>query len=742
MQMRLGRPLAAVAGLLMLSAVLACGPFFPENALDQPRGILQPPLFHFASELNRLDISSLPRHKPGSPALTLELEMAEMEEIVQGRTADTARPAWLERYRSLRRSMLQTGDQSRHKMLASDAEAAAPWQAVRQGLTEFTAALPADVRLYLEGAAAWLDARESGASEQAARKLWQQVLDLPPDQRHWRSTWAAWMLFRTAPKEEQGRWLAETRRLSREGFRDCLHLGLEATYILGRPSSDYAERAQVSAVEWKHASLRRFQLGLNRAEENLRADRWQLTRWSEEHARQIIADDLLRRAQLLHLVEVAENSLGWEAGYQRSNNHNSDLQHWLDSFEKADVREQQEAVWLAWICYNAAQFDNARRWLKLAPSDDINALALRGKLAVLQGRRPEAERHLTRMARLLPESKDTTRADLESAEQSHPEPPTLEQYTLARRHKLLADCAVVQLARDDFAGALGTLLRTDYWRDAAYVAEYLLSSEELLALARAGRLPRLTRMQVPDKDPPAALRLSHLEEKYGHWTRPEGLDPFTYLVARRLAREGYFKDALRLLPDDLGRALQRHADALRRGRNTSLGAAARSEALWTAAQIERQLGMELFGFETAPDHAWCGGSFDLGNLGQLRTGRFWHPSWLEPTDPESFRPVLPITAAEAWRIRHYGPKVQQRFHYRYTAAEHAWQAASLLPDNTPQTAHILAIAGSWLKHRDPASADRFYKALVLRNPDVPLAHEADRRRWFPPLTWEFDPNLH
>lgn len=190
-----------------------------------------------------------------------------------------------------------------------------------------------------------------------------------------------------------------------------------------------------------------------------------------------------------------------------------------------------------------------------------------------------------------------------AAELSHPEPPTLEPYTLARRHKLLADCAVVQLSRDDFAGALGTLLRTDYWQDAAYVAEYLISAEELLALARAGRLPRLTQMQVPDQDPPAALRLSHLKEKYGQWTRPAGLDPFTYLVARRLAREGYFKDALRLLPDDLGRALQRHAESLRRGRNAALGAEARGEALWTAAQIERQLGMELFGFETAPDHA-------------------------------------------------------------------------------------------------------------------------------------------
>ncbi|HEY1082668.1 MAG TPA: hypothetical protein VGE29_10420 [Prosthecobacter sp.] len=43
--------------------------------------------------------------------------------------------------------------------------------------------------------------------------------------------------------------------------------------------------------------------------------------------------------------------------------------------------------------------------------------------------------------------------------------------------------------------------------------------------------------------------------------------------------------------------------------------------------------------------------------------------------------------------------------------------------------------------KDPQTADRFYKAMVRRNPNVPLAQEADKKRWFPEVTWDFDLEL-
>jgi len=726
---------------------IACGPFFPESALELPRGILQPPLFHFQSELNKTPLPPeiRPSHPPGSPAYTLDLEMAEMEQIV---AEMPDRDAWLPRYRVLRRAMLYAGDSSEHNMRQEDSTAVVNWSKAKRDLADVIAPLPEDVRLYLQGAAAGLDANELVSDDplKAAREIWRQLLALPAEKRTHRSTWAAWMLFRTSAHDEQGRWLAETRKLAQAGFKDCLHLGIEATYILGRAGSDYAEKSEVNSAAWKRAAMLRALLGHSRAEDRLRHDRRLLTDWSEDFAREVVADDFLRRVQMLQLIESMESRGGWEQGFQQTPSNRDGLPRWLESFEKAGIKDQQEAVLLAWISYNGARFDDARRWLALAPADEVNALALRGKLAAMRGDRREAQTHLTRMAAKLPTPELSARSTWERARDFEWYPLTTTNYAAVRTHKLLGDCAVAQVARNDFAGALQTFLRTDYWHDTAYVAERLLSVEELLSLSRAGRLPRLEKMNMPDAErPPDPLRIGFLEMKYGGWEQPEGMNRFTYLVARRLAREGFIKDACKLLPADLERALVRFDTEMRRSKDTRLSSTDRGQALWTAAQIERRLGMEVFGFEAAPDFTMVGGSFELTAFHEWRRAEQWRHSWMDvpqtPTQALIFKPVFPATADELWRARHYGPRYEQRFHYRYTAADLAWRAADLMVPDTAEIARVLAIAGGWLKNRDPKSADRFYKALVGRNPSVPLAQAADQKRWFPAVEWDFDLEL-
>lgn len=730
----------------MLGAVtvIACGPFFPENALDQPRVILRPPLFHFQSELLQMAVppDAHLAHEKGTPAYTLDLEMAELKEMMATQSFPTG---WLERYRELRRVMLDEGDQSAQNMKAADALNVPAWTKKKQELAEIIAPLPEDMRLYLQGAAERIEAdgRISPDPFKAARALWLQVLALPAEKRQHRSTWAAWMLFRTAPHEEQGHWLSETRKLAAAGFKDCLHLGIEATYILGRACSDYTEKQEVSAAEWKRAAMLRAPLGLCRAETRLREDQRVLMDWSADFARVVVADPFLRRVQMLQLIEHMGSLNGWEQGQAGSTEEDENLPRWLKSFEDAGVKDLQETVMLAWICYNAARFDDARRWLALAPADDTNALALRGKLAAMRGSRREARQALTHMAAKLPTPEPSAREGYEGTLLIQWFPLTTANYTAVRTHMLLADCAVAQVAQNDFAGALQTFLRTDYWRDAAYVAERLLSVEELLALSRAGKIPRLKKMTVPDAEPRTQpLSIGFLDDKYGGWSDKPELDRFTYLVARRLAREGLIQEACKLMPADLERALRRFDAERRRSKDTRLSSKERGEALWTAAQIERRLGMELFGYEDAPDYTSCGGVFAQLSFHERRKTALWRYDWqaMPETRTEAlpFTPVLPATADEIWCARHYGPRIDRRFHYRYIAADLAWQAARLLPDDSEQTAQVLTTAGTWLKNKDPKSADRFYKALVNRNPSIPLAQEADQKRWFPPLEWNFD----
>lgn len=733
----------------MVSRSLGCGPFFPEDALTNPRAILQPPLFHFEGELYQLRLPAyFGKSAPGTPAYTLEQEMLELEPLLPRWIPEKpARDQWMANYRRLRRAMLSWADRSAQAMQEPDATDVASWPEVRDTLAGITNPLPPDMRLYLEGAGHWVDAlvsakdgKPDAAARDAAIASWSKVLELPPADRQLRSTWAAWMLFRSAEPVQQGRWLVETRRLSGGGFKDCLHFGVEATYILGRPGSDYPERETVSSTDWKRAAIWRAMLGMSHRDRVL-SDRIQFVDWAPETATQVLADPFLRRVQLLVLIHMAQSEVNWEQGVPEVQEASDGLARWLESFEQAEVRDQREASLLAWIFYQAGRFDEARRWLKFAPAGDPEALALRAKLAAMRGDRQDAGHQFDSLSRRL-DTPDRTGARAEVDREGE---VVLGAWSSreVKTHRLLADCAVAQVSRNHFAQALATFLRTDYWNDAAYIAERLLSVDELLALSRAGKLPRLDRMSSAEET--EEVSVSRLMVRYEGWNDARQMpERFTYLVARRLAREGRYREAAKLLPSDLSLALDRYARERETGENRRLPAAHRAEALWIAAQLQRHLGMELFGFEGAPDGGVYGGQFEPTDFFEYRESKAWLVPWISEVTERQISdatPVFPVTSDERWAANHYRPSQDKRFHYRYEAAGLAWKAAELLPDNDERTARILCVAGSWLKNRDSKVADRFYEALVSRNPDVPLAQEAKNRRWFPPIDSDFNLRL-
>ncbi len=83
------------------------------------------------------------------------------------------------------------------------------------------------------------------------------------------------------------------------------------------------------------------------------------------------------------------------------------------------------------------------------------------------------------------------------------------------------------------------------------------------------------------------------------------------------------------------------------------------------------------------------------------------------------------------RARRYGIENRKRFHYRYDAADLAWEAGKSLPANHPLLAPLYGTAGNWLAPSDPQAADRFYQAIVRRCKDTPLGKAAEEKRWFP-----------
>jgi hypothetical protein len=138
-----------------------------------------------------------------------------------------------------------------------------------------------------------------------------------------------------------------------------------------------------------------------------------------------------------------------------------------------------------------------------------------------------------------------------------------------------------------------------------------------------------------------------------------------------------------------------------------------------AATKTRTDGMELLGTELAPDWHCFDGNSEGDLTAQFRTN-------------ENFT-LMPASPDELSRYAQHRADPEMRFHYRYQAAFLGWEAAKMLPNDSDDTARILCLSGSWLKVRDPETADLFYKALARRCPNTEIGAEANRIHWFPQL---------
>ena len=217
---------------------------------------------------------------------------------------------------------------------------------------------------------------------------------------------------------------------------------------------------------------------------------------------------------------------------------------------------------------------------------------------------------------------------------------------------------------------------TGYGNDMRFVAERVLTVDELKNFVDAN---------VPATPAPPKGKTGDGGEG-AYRTAPLG-DNLRWLLARRLMRAGRYNDAFPYFPVtgdprfgeiDLRSTAKAYADHLHEAAHawTDIG---KAQALYAAAVIARENGMEILGFDQSPDFNDNGGSFP-GGSGQ---------------DDKSMGQAF-VTTGERKRYADSVAKPDARFHYRYLAADEASQAADRLPPRSQAFAAVLCKATGWM----------------------------------------------
>ncbi|MEK0445176.1 MAG: hypothetical protein RLZZ399_497 [Verrucomicrobiota bacterium] len=580
---------------------------------------------------------------------------------------------------------------------------------------------PSEFADYHRGARAFFLGEDHEAE---ARAAWEGLLSKPAQQRHYRSVWAAFMLgklaLRSADYSRALHWFAQTRQLAREGFADTAGLAAD-TY-------GWEARAQLRAGHPELAAplyLTQLALGDETAIDSLKAlipDRegmdsrpWQPPK--AELLRSLAVHPVLRRLMTLHVL-VTANDPGWGGSREIATEAPPRCRLWLEALEERPLTALEDAQYIGWIAYSGGRYSEAARWLALANPSHPYSLWLKARLARRSGKLREAATLMANVLKSFQGKTANTGLDRD----------------FTTGHYAAGDLAGIHLSRADFVAAMEGFWAGHLEDDAAFLADWVLSLEELeqFVSVHVPTGPR-PKDQASSETSPRPNEITGNDQE-GYWLR--------YLLGRRMVRNGRHTDARKYLPQSVLPQLERLIAEQKIMNDPKKSRYLRARSAFTAAWITRHFGMELMGTYAEPDGFWSGGDLEPGQLDRER-GRGVSLEFSFEGKPGSERerfvekPMklwLPATAKERTRIARNAPHPNKRFHYRYVAADLAWKAATLLPDHSLELADVLNTAGNWLRVRDDKAADRFYQALEKRCAKTPLGAEAKARRWFVPET--------
>ena len=666
---------------ILVGTVLACGPNFPNSFLSgdgQP--LLVAPRADFDHEI---DMMSLPRVSVSAVLptnsyfeQTLSAELSDLRSaLTQNGTPSPG--TVLEKYeqaRMLLRDQIEARERVANFVPIYGEETPKPSPAILNEKIIVPENLPGEFADYLRGLIAYHQGQTN-----LAQKAWQHLLDRPATERHFRTVWATYMMGRSTPatSEQAIEYFQKVRALVKEGLPDTI--GLAAASIGWEARAHWKQGHLNKAID---LYVQQLASGDYSARNSLHTVAAQALQSDDVDLEALAKNPTAQRVITAYLI--SRNIPRWEESSPVVGNN------WLEAVERAGVKDVTSAERLALVAYQSGKLEVCARWLKRA-GNSPTARWLKAKIYLHAGNLDEAANLIAQITPYFP-VEESTNSPAQLEENLHGD------NWITGGQQIYGELGALRLSRGEYTQALDALLKADFWTDAAYVAERVLTIEELKQYVD-GHFPISASAEENETTPAQKLR---------------------YLLARRLTRNSRGGEAGNYFPTNYVGQFQALSTVLPRCYDESLSAKERADAFWSAAQIVRTNGMELLGTEGAPDWAEYGGSYELESF---YSNRLQHVA----TD------AAPASKNELKRGAESATDPDLRFHYRYIAADLAWEAANLLPNNTDEKALILCRAGTWLKYVNPEAADRFYKALVRRCRKTAIGAEADRLRWFPEL---------
>jgi hypothetical protein len=570
-------------------------------------------------------------------------------------------------------------------------------------LLDTPANLPAEFAYYLEGAISWHNPADT--EKMKARQAWEKILELPEAERRFKSTWAAYMLgkhWEQKDPEKAATYFAQVRSLARKRYSDSLQLAASSLGLEAR--TRLKQKNYEAAIE---LYLEQLTTGDESVTNSLRFAAEAAIKAEPEKLVSLAKNPRTQRVITAYLISSTTPRQYW------SNKAKLEAMalNWLEAVESADIKDLESAEKLAVAAYKYNAMDQARRWIKRA-GHSVMTQWLQAKLLLHAGKQREAAELLSRVVQAFPPHLADTNV-LSGPWHEHTlfvEDIGWQMGPVSAGGYARAELGLLQLSRGEYAQALDGLLNNGFWRDAAYIAERVLTLDELKSYVDHFWPPTPADLTADEKDQDLASIESIAKNR----------QDIRYLLARRLLRSGRGNESRPYFPDEWLSQYDALAQALTLGWDASVPQDQRAEALLTAAYIARTNGLELVGTEVEPD--W-----------RLRDGDFELTSGRERGGPETASALVAASKDELSRATNHNADPETRWHYRYQAASLTWEAARSMPDNNDRTALMLWQGGWWLKDIAPETADLFYKALVRRNRQTELGAEADRRRWFPKL---------